>query len=510
MKSLKNTKESRLNNVVKNTYTALISQVVVLILGFISRGVLIRTLGNEYAGINGLFTNILALISLAELGLGTSMIFTYYKPLSDKDYNKLSSLVNYYKKIYRIIVATVIGLGIIITPFIKWFIKLDNNIEHIYLIFMLYVINTATSYMFVFRTDIIVANQKRFIITNINIITRIVRVVMQIVVLVKWKNFLAYLIIEVVMNVIANIICNEVAKKMYWYCKGNNCDLTKEEKRTILDSFKSSAIYKVAVVIINSTDNILISKIVGTIYVGLYSNYYMISSALNNVLVLVNNSIVATVGNIIASNDDRKKNKVMNVFILVFTWLGIYVTVMYYVFINDFVTLWIGKENVVSRSFLIVITLSLYITFVYNSIAIYREAAGTFRETKNVTVIEAIINIVVSIVLGKIYGIVGIIAGTLVAKACTRLWYEPYVIYKKIIKDKPYKFMKYNVISIVVTLLLIIICSIICGTISKITWTMLIVKMFICTLVINGFMYVLVHPLEEYKYLESRLFKKKS
>ena len=154
--------------------------------------------------------------------------------------------------------------------------------------------------------------------------------------------------------------------------------------------------------------------------------------------------------------------------------------------------------------------MSLYITFVYNSIAIYREAAGTFRETKYVTVIEAIINIVVSIVLGKIYGIVGIIAGTLVAKACTRLWYEPYVIYKKIIKDKPYKFMKYNVISIVVTLLLIIICSIICGTISKITWTMLIVKMFICTLVINGFMYVLVHPLEEYKYLESRLFKKKS
>lgn len=510
MKSLKNTKESRLNNVVKNTYTALISQVVVLILGFISRGVLIRTLGNEYAGINGLFTNILALISLAELGLGTSMIYTYYKPLSEKDYNKLNSLVNYYKKIYRIIVAVIIGIGILITPFIKWFIKLDNNIEYIYLIFLLYVINTATSYMFVFRTDIIVANQKRYIITNINVVTRIVRVVMQIIVLVKWQNFLAYLIIEVIMNVIANIICNEVAKRMYWYCKSNKCDLTKEEKRTILDSFKSSAIYKIAVVIINSTDNILISKIVGTIYVGLYSNYYMISSALNNILVLVNNSIVATVGNLIAGKDDKKKNKVMDVFILVFMWLGIYVTVMYYVFINDFVTLWIGKDNVVSKTLLIMITLSLYITFVYNSIAIYREAAGTFRETKYVTVIEAIINIVVSIILGNIYGIVGILAGTLIAKACTRLWYEPYVIYKKIIKNKPYKFVKYNIVSIVVTLLLIAICSIICGTYSKITWTMLIFKMLICTLVINGCMYILVHPLEEYKYLESRLFRKKS
>lgn len=509
MKSLKNIKESRLNNVVKNTYTALISQVIILILGFISRGVLIRTLGNAYAGINGLFTNILAIISLAELGLGTSMIFTYYKPLQNKDYDKLCSLVNYYKKIYRIIVVVIIGIGLLITPFIEWFIKLDENIEHIHLLFILYVINTATTYMFVFRTDIIVANQKRYILTNINVISRIVRVVMQIFVLLVWKNFLVYLLIEVVMNIITNIICNEVAKRMYDYCKNKECNLSKEEKKTILDSFKSSAIYKVAVVAINSTDNILISKIVGTIYVGLYSNYYMISSALNNILVLINNSIVATVGNVIADKDDKKKKQVLDVFILVFSWLGIYVTVMYYVFINDFVTLWIGKENVVSKGLLIVITIALYITFVYNSIAIYREAGGIFRETKYVTVIEAIINIIFSIILGKMYGIVGIIAGTLISKACTRLWYEPYIIYKKIVKEKPIKFIKYNIIDLIMTIILIIICTLICGFTSKITWGMLILKMIICTLVINGAMYVLVHPLEEYKYIESKILKKR-
>ena len=508
MKSLENINESRMSNVVKNTYTALISQVIILILGFISRGVLIRTLGNVYAGINGLFTNILSIISLAELGLGTSMIFTYYTPLYNKDYGKLSSLINYYKKIYRIIVVVIIGLGVAITPFIEWFIKVDNNIQHIKLFFLLYVINTATTYMFVFRTDIIVANQKKYILNIINMISRIIRVVLQISVLIIWQNFLLYLLIEVIMNIITNIVCNEVAKRMFEYCKNKECNLSRDEKKTIIESFKSSAIYKVAVVIINSTDNILISKIVGTVYVGLYSNYYMISAALNNVLVLLNNSIVASVGNIIADKDDKKKKQVLDVFILVFMWLGVYVTVMYYIFINDFVTLWIGKENVVNRELLIVITIALYITFIYNSIAIYREAGGIFRETKYVTLIEAICNIIISIVLGNIYGIVGIIAGTLISKACTRMWYEPYIIYKKIIKDKPLKFIKFNIVALLMTIILIGLCTLICGFSSKITWITLIIKMIVCTVVINGAIYVLVHPLEEYKYLEKKFLKK--
>ena len=272
-------KESRIYNSTKNIILGIVSQILTLILNFGTKIVFVRILGAEYTGINGLFSNVITILSVAELGMGSAIIYSMYKPLAENDQKRISELMNFYKKIYNIVAITIFIIGIGLVPFIKYLVNTSVEIEHINVYYLLFLINTVASYIFASRTVILNANQKLYIIKIYNFIIYFIQCILQIVILLLTRNFIFYLIVQILSTLITNIVGAIITEKMYPYIKQKS-ELPKDERKKIFENMKSMLYYKIGGVILNNTDNILISILVGTVWVGYYSNYLIVISAI--------------------------------------------------------------------------------------------------------------------------------------------------------------------------------------------------------------------------------------
>ena len=223
-------KESRTKNSAKNLGTGVIVQVINILMEFIVRTIFIKILGKEYLGINGLFTNILTMLSFAELGIGTAIIFNMYKPVAENDKNKIRALMQLYKKSYNIIGVVVFALGICVIPFMKYIVKEAPTIkESIILIYILFLLNTSVSYFFTYKKSIISAHQKQSIINNIDSVFYLVRSILEIIFLIITKNYIVFLIIKIVSTLSENFIISMKANKMYPYLKENTKEVLNKE-----------------------------------------------------------------------------------------------------------------------------------------------------------------------------------------------------------------------------------------------------------------------------------------
>ena len=280
-----------------NLITSIISQFLTIALSFVSRSVFIYTLDARYLGINGLFTNIISLLSLVELGISTALIFSMYEPLAHDDKKKLAALTKFYKKLYTIIGIVIATLGLLLFPFLDFFINLDVGVPNVKYYYLLFLLQSVCSYFMVYKTSIMIADQKNYILTRNTMFFNICATITQIVVLLLWRNYAIYLIVIVVFNILGNLYNSRVAEKQYPYINDNE-DLDSVEKKAIWENIKSMFMYKLGGVILNNTDNILISKLVGTLEVGFYSNYSLILQKVSNLTSLVFTSIQASLGNL--------------------------------------------------------------------------------------------------------------------------------------------------------------------------------------------------------------------
>ena len=277
---------SRTDNIVENMKTGLVVQLLNKILAFVVRTVFIKVLSTEYLGINGLFTNILTILSFAELGIGNAIIFNMYKPVANGDKEKIKSLVKLYKKAYEIIGILVLTVGICVMPFLQLIIKDAPDIkENISFIYFLFLLDTSLSYFFTYKKSIISAYQKESIINNYTTIIYLIRAVVQIVFLLVTKNFIVYLMIQILSTLMLNIILSIKANKMFPYLKEKNVQkLQEKEKKSIYKNVKSLIVYKFGSVILNGTDNVIISSMINVNMVGLCSNYTLIIEAVKTIL----------------------------------------------------------------------------------------------------------------------------------------------------------------------------------------------------------------------------------
>ena len=254
---------SRTKNSVRNLSYALVGQGIGFIVSFIARIFFIRTLGREYLGLNGLFTNILTILSLAELGVGEAITYSLYKPLAENDIRKCTMLMQVYKKVYNVIGIAILLVGVALTPFLPLIIKDMPNIPYINLIYILFVVNTSVSYFFSYKRNLIIADQKRYIATFYRYLAHIVFTFLEIVYLVFFKNFIGYLIIMIAATLADNLMVSRKAMKMYPYLNSKEkIPLDKESKNNIIKNTKAMMMHKVGGVVVNSTDNILLSKFV--------------------------------------------------------------------------------------------------------------------------------------------------------------------------------------------------------------------------------------------------------
>ena len=423
---------SRTRNAVKNFIFSTLGNVLNYITSFVSRTVFIKTLGTTYLGVNGLFTNILGMLSLAELGVGIAISFSLYQPLAEKDTKKIQALINFYRTAYRFIALSVAILGVSLVPFLPYIVNEAEGVDNLSLIYLLYLTDTVLSYLITYKSTILNADQKSYLCTNITTITRVIATVFQILVLILFKNFIIYLIVQIVVQLLGKIYINIFTGKQYPYLQGRNkARLSKEERNTIFKKIKALMAHKVGDVAINQTDSIITSSFINVTVVGLVSNYTMIIQVINSVINTFFSSAVAGLGNVIATETKEKRLSIFKKYdflgFFFFGWSSIFL----YFLLEPFITLWIGADKLIDQYSLLLLCVNYYFTGQRVSLGNIKSAAGVFEQDVWMPFAQAAINIFTSILMVQLCGLPGIYIGTLFSSLVPNIG-RPIIVYKYI------------------------------------------------------------------------------
>lgn len=423
---------SRVKNTIRNTAVGFVAQLVVILLNFINRTIFIHYLGAEYLGLSGLFSNILSMLSLAELGIGVAISFSLYKPLKEDDIRKTKALMNFYQLAYKIIGIVILILGLCLIPFLDYLIKDKPDIPHFVLIYVLFLTNTVVSYFFTYKRSLLSADQKEYLNSINRTLFSIIQCIGQFLVLLLTRNYLLYLIVVIICTLGSNIMISYQCNKIYPYLKDNQEKLTKEETKSLMKYVAAQMSHKVGGIVVNGTDNILTTSLVsgGLVIIGLYSNYLLLINTIKSIITMFFTSVTASVGNLNAENDTEKSKEVFNkMFFLNMCFYGITSSCIFNL-ANDFIRLWLGKKFLLSTGIVLVIVLNYYVTGMRQTCQIYNTTLGLFWNDRFKPWIEAIINLVSSIALIHFFGFMGVLLGTLISTITTSFWVEPYILYK--------------------------------------------------------------------------------
>lgn len=422
---------SRTKNTTKNVLSGLTNKVILLLLSFVSRKVFINYIGVEYLGINSLFANILTILSLADMGFGIAMSYSYYKPLANRDEKMLAALVQFYKKIYNIIAIIVTAVGICFIPFLKYIVNTDSQIDHLYIYYLIALSNTVISYLFVYKSNMISADQKSYLVNKIQLWVNFSKTVIQMICVIIFKNYTIYASLDVLATLVNNLVISHFADKLYPFINNKNVEpLDSLSKKSIYTNLKSVFLYKFSASIMSGTDSIIMSSIVGTAVVGMYTNYLTITSQITSFVQIVFSSFTASIGNLVIEDRDQKNYQVFRVMQMVSHVMSGVIAVCLLSLANEFIVLWLGPEFNMGELMAVAITANTYFTISLQPIWSYREATGLYNKTKYVMVVTALLNIVLSIIMGIVMGAPGIIFATVISRILTYFWYEPYLVYK--------------------------------------------------------------------------------
>ncbi|MFC5773361.1 lipopolysaccharide biosynthesis protein [Ectobacillus antri] len=422
----------RIKHSLINISTGLVNQIIITSLSFISRTVFIYTLGVEYLGINGLLTNILAMLSLAEAGIGASIMYSLYKPVAENDQQKISVLMQLYKRAYLVIAVVVFLLGLALLPFLDYFIK-DSNVENVHVIYLIFLFNTVVPYFYLHKNSFLNVCQKGYIVTIMYSASAILSTGLKIGILHFTKNYILYLAIDSVITVATSLILAKLVNKRYPFLRKKVTEkLDEETKANIIKNIKAIMLQNVGNYLIVGTDNILISSFVSVAAVGLYSNYHMLIEICRNFTYQIFNNMYHSIGNLVAKESTEKVYSVYKVYLLLNFWLYSFFAISLCIILDPFIRLWIGSKFLLSKSILIVLMLTFYERGMRNAITTIKTTAGVFYADRYGPLVQAAVNLVISIVLVKQIGLIGVFIGTLVSSLVIPFWLTPYLVYKHV------------------------------------------------------------------------------
>ncbi len=498
---------SRTKNTLRNVGTGLIVQLINKMMAFVVRTVFIKILNSEYLGVNGLFTNILTMLSFAELGIGTAIIFNMYKPVAEDDKEKIKSLMKLYQKSYNTIGLVIFILGLCVIPFFDIIIKDIPNIkENIYYIYFLFLINTSFSYFYTYKKSIISAYQQESVINKIDSLFYLGKSIFEIIFLIITKNYIVYLIIQISGTILENIIIARKADKMFPYLKEKNVlKLSKEETNGIFSNVKSLIVYKLGTSILSGTDNILISALVNVSTVGLCSNYSMIISSVNALLVSALNGVTASVGNLNAIGTKEQKEKIFYQLTFICFWIYAFCGIALMILLNPFIEIWLGNEYILSLGVSVALVLSFYVCGIRIPAYTYRVTLGLFEKGKITPYIGAVTNIILSIILCKFFGVAGIFIATSIAQLVSYSWIDPYLIHKYEFKTSALKYLKKYVKYSIVFIIVYAICYYITSKIIITGLIGFIIKGILVCIITNTLFIILFYKTEEFCELKDKL-----
>jgi len=423
-----------------------VQKLVSIALTFFGRQIFLQVLSIEYLGINGLFTDILSMLSLADLGLAVAMSFSFYKPLAEKDEDKLAALIGFYRRIYNGIAIFIAVAGLALTPFVRLIVNLENDIPYLEAYYLIAVANTVISYLFVYKATIITADQNSSIVSKYSVWTSILKLMAQIAVLLATGSFMLYCLVTVLGTIGYNLLISRKAGMMYPFIK-RKARLGAGDKREIFHNIKSMFIYKLATVIFNATDNIFISALIGTAIVGQYENYRLAVMNLSVIAFMFFTALSPSIGNLIAKESPEKRLRVFRITQTATFWIGGFFGFCLFFLLDDFVALWLGSGFVFDALTKTAILLSFYMSLTLFPIIAFREATGLYQKTKYVMIGAALLKIALSIVLGMYWGLAGIVLSSPIAKLVTYAWYEPRLLFRDFLGGKARGYLPGHIIN---------------------------------------------------------------
>lgn len=492
--------KSRTEYSILNIMTGLGGYMVNTVLGIVCRIIFTRCLNADYLGISGLFGNILSMLSLAELGIGSAIVYALYKPLATGDKEKIASLVKFYGTAYKIIGIVVAAIGIVLMPFLDVIITSPPDIkENLYIIYAIYIFNTASTYFFSYRTSLLMAAQQNYIVTGLNYIITILQSVIQMAVLLLTKEYYTYLIIQSIGTFVYNFTISHIAVKKYPFIKGKNiARLPKKERRGLIGNIRALTIWKISSLLVNSTDNIIITYFSGLISVGLTSNYTLLSGTLNTLIQQLFSGVSASVGNHNALEDDDSKFEMFSFLNLMNFWLFGWGALGILFCSTGIVSLLFGEKYALSTPVVFTIALNFFMVGIQSAVWTYKNTLGIFRQGRYMLFATAALNLIFSIWLGKICGLFGIFIATAIARACTNQWYDPYAVFKYGLKKEPSLYFK----KLAQYVIIITLCGVICFAIGNLLRFNLIIdtifRILLCSVVFNGIFLGLYRKTKEF------------
>lgn len=461
--------QSRVVKSVRNTIFGMIGLLCSLIISFVSRSIFIRILGVEYNGVNGLFSNILSVLNLAELGFATSIAYALYKPLQDGDEKTAAMLMDYFAKIYRIVALVVATVGCCCIPFLQHLIsedisELSFSLNELRIYFVMYLANTVCSYLLAYKRTIITADQNSYLVSNVDNICNIILNILQIVLLFLTRNFYAYLIIMIAKTVINNLILHIIASKRYPYLSQYKKEqLPKTERSAIFKNVQALFLHRIGGVVILGTTSIVISAFVSLIDAGKYSNYTMIVTNVNNFINIVFNSVTASIGNLCLSDDKEHQYEVFKRISYVSNFFAVFTLVCYVCLFNDFVTIWLGEDMLFSLPIVVAISLNALVAYIRKTVLAFKDGMGLFRQDWFKPITEAVVGIGLAIGLSYVWGTFGVIIGYTLATIVIAIPVENFVLFKYGLKQNVLpqvaRLLLTTIFAVALTVLTYFICS---------------------------------------------------
>ena len=508
--------DMRVKNTVFNFLSGMVGQLITIFMHFMVRTVFIQTLGKSYLGISGLFTNILSMLSLAEMGIGSAIVFKLYEPIAANNQQRIATLMKFYKTVYRFIGFAIAILGAFLIPFLPKLINDYDKLQalnlNVTLIFSLYLFDAISSYLFfAYKSALIRADQKEYHINIIEYFFLLAAGLGQILCLLLFENFITFVIITIAKTVLQNLLVAKFADKKYPCLKNPVSDkIDRHEAKEIFRDCGSLFIYKINGVVIKSTDNIVLSAVLGLGYVAIYSNYYIFYSSITSLFNKIFNSVAHSIGNLHTTRNLKKEYNVFESTILIAAVIGGTAFVGISIVANEFISTWIGNEWLIAQPFALLMGLELYTSAFKYAFSKYRAAYGLFRQGWIRPLFSMIINLVVSIILVKPLGIIGVLIGTLAADWLTFIWYDPLIVHRDGFKGEfsvcryYFKFIKYLLTCFAVCAIDYLICM---NFLAGYGWASVILHALICGITTPLAVLLVSAGTEEGKYVISIIAK---
>lgn len=437
---------SRAQNSMKNAMSEIAVRLTMTGSKFLLRTVFIYTLGIQYNGVSGLFNDILFMFSLAELGINRAIAFALFKPLANHDDESVLRIMKFYKTVYRIIAGVILLAGIALLPFLQYLVKDVPDIkENIYVIFMLFVFQSASSYLFIYKATLFEANQQKRVVSYVNIVATIVQVICESAILIVFKEYMMYLVFSIVFTLAKNITISYLAERQFPILKRKNVGpLTKEESKQIGADIGATAIYNVSNVVVNTTDTIVTAAFFPTTIVGILSNYRLITNTLNTFVSAISGSAVPSLGNLIVTAGKEKLYKLHNQLGFLMFMIANFISATLFTILNIFIKdIWLTDEYIFIMPTVVVIIFNLYLCIMQYPNLAYRNANGLFVQGRVRPAVMAVLNVVLSVTFALIFskygtqwGVFGILLATPLSRLLTETWYDPHVVYKHVLHLK--------------------------------------------------------------------------